>query len=109
MQANIPCYYVLVRTDLPITAQIVQVAHACVTAGHRFAPPDSHHLVLLAMRDESDLRRAAEMLEADAGIAHALFYEPDGALGFTSLCTEPVSGRTRLFLRRFPLWQPPVT
>jgi hypothetical protein len=108
MPADVPRFYVLVRTDLPIAAQMVQVAHACVTAGHRFVLPEYHHLVLLAVRDESDLRQAAEMLEVEAGIRHALFHEPDGDMGFTSLCTEPVSGRPRRFFRRFALWQPPA-
>ncbi|HXT35067.1 MAG TPA: hypothetical protein VN837_05780 [Chloroflexota bacterium] len=108
MPANIPRQYVLVRTDLPVTTQVVQVAHACVTAGHCFALPEYHHLVLLAVRDEWALRQAAEMLEADAGIRHTLFHEPDGDTGFTSLCTEPVSGQACRFFRRFTLWQPPT-
>ncbi len=108
MPADVPRFYVLVRTDLSLAAQMVQVAHACVTAGHRFALPEYHHLVLLAVRDESDLRQAADMLEVDAEIRYALFHEPHGDLGFTSLCTAPVSGRSRRFFRRFTLWQPPA-
>lgn len=98
-------HYVLVRTDLEIVQQIVQVGHACALAASRFGTTDHAHLVLLAVPDE------AALLEADAAIrakGHPtiVYHDPDEG-GHTALCTAltpPSSG-----FARYPLWAAPTT
>jgi len=108
MPDSIARYYVLVREDLPIYMQIIQVAHACVTAGARFGCPDYHHLILLGVPDESGLYRASEAMDS-TGIRHVLFEEPDivdaDEGGRTAICTEPiVDVLTRKMFREFRMW-----
>ncbi len=93
----------LVRADLPIADQIVQVGHACLEAGRRFQPEEGCHLVVLSVSDEIDLQLAVRQAEA-IGIRCASFCEPDDDMGFTAFCTEPVSGYGRHFFRRYNLW-----
>jgi hypothetical protein len=95
---------VLVRTDIPLAGQIVQVGHACVEAGHRFdQPADPCHLVVLSVPTAHHLRAALHRV-GRAGIRCAVFHEPDDQLGDTAACTEPISGAYRRVFRRFPLW-----
>lgn len=93
------------RTDIPIADQLVQVGHACLEAGNRFAQPEaSCHLVLFGVPSEARLLDAAAWLNA-AGIRSVAFFEPDDGLGYTAICTEPVLGSTRRLLKRFQLWR----
>jgi hypothetical protein len=87
----VPGYaYVFVRTDIPIADQLVQVGHACLEAGNRFAQPEGPcHLVLFGVRSEARLLDAAVWLNA-AGIKCVTFFEPDDRLGYTAISTEPV-------------------
>jgi hypothetical protein len=95
---------VLVRTDLPLAAQIVQASHACLEAGSRFPqPPTPSRLVVLAVDSEAALLAAVERGQT-RGIHSYVFYEPDGVPGFTAACSEPISGRARRALNRYPLW-----
>lgn len=114
--------YVLVRSDLPPYAQIVQACHACLEAGREFSLPASLHLVVLSVPDEAALYTGCERLEA-ARTRMRLFYEPDShcladrvtaseagreaQAGYTAACSEPISeaAQKRLF-RRYRLWAP---
>jgi hypothetical protein len=98
---------VLVRTDISLADQVVQVAHVCLEAGYRFGRPagESCPLVLLGVPSEAHLRDAVTWLEA-SGARCATFYEPDDELGWTAACTEPLDHSCRRLLRRFPLWHP---
>ena len=93
----------LVRADLPLADQIVQVGHACLEAGRRFQPEVGCHLVVLSVPDEIDLQLAVQQAEA-IGIHCASFFEPDDGMGFTAFCTEPVSGYHCRLFRRYNLW-----
>ncbi len=93
----------LVRADLPLADQIVQVGHACLEAGRRFQPEEGCHLIVLSVPDEIDLQLADQQAEA-IGIRCASFFEPDDGMGFTAFCTEPVSGHQRRFFRQYNLW-----
>lgn len=96
--------YVLVRTDISLAQQIVQVGHACLEAGRWFVWPDTPcNLVVLSVANVSDLQAAIERIQL-AEVRIALFYEPDHQLGLTAACTEPISGAFRRLFRRFPLW-----
>lgn len=95
----------LVRTDIPLADQIVQVGHVCLEAGHKFDQPEKPcHLVLLAVPSEAHLCSAVAWAEA-AGIRCEAFHEPDDEMGYTAACSEPLEAQCRLLFRRFPLWQ----
>jgi hypothetical protein len=99
--------YVLVRTDLPLADQIVQVGHACLEAGRRFHQPQgAPHLVVLSVRSQAQLRDAVREAEA-MGVRCVLFDEPDDAMGHTAACTGPITGLHRPLFRRFRLWEVP--
>lgn len=92
----------LVRTDIPLADQVVQVGHACLEAGRRFVWQDGTHMVVLAVPDLERLLRALERLDR-AGTRYALFDEPDDQMGFTAACTEPV--QTCPALKGYKLWR----
>ena len=99
--------YVLVRSDMPLADQMVQVGHACLEAGRRFCQPEAvSHLVVLSVRSQAQLRDAAREAEA-MGIRCLVFNEPDDGLGHTAACTEPITGMHRPIFRRFRLWEAP--
>jgi len=72
---------VLVRTDIPLADQIVQVGHACLEAGWQFAPPAAPcHLVVLGVVSEAHLHTVVGDA-ALTGVRCAVFHEPDDGLG----------------------------
>lgn len=95
----------LVRTDLTLPQQIVQVGHVCLEAGRQFKwPTEPCNLVVLAVRSQTEL--VIRVQEAEfAGIRTALFHEPDDNLGATACCTEPLTEMDRRLFRRLPLWR----
>jgi hypothetical protein len=96
----------LVRTDLPLTTQIVQVGHACLEAGFKFSKLDEIiNLVLLDVATEAHLLATFDEISIK-GIQAVMFYEPDNHLGFTAICTEPLDRYFRHEFRAFQLWKP---
>lgn len=96
----------LVRSDLTISQQIVQAAHAAHEAGIRHGNPvDVSSLVLIAVPDEAALRTEFSRIQA-AGITAYLFTEPDMQDAATALCTAPITGDARRLFRRYSLWRP---
>jgi hypothetical protein len=109
---DIPRYYILVRQDLSVAVQLVQVAHAALTAGNRFELPLYHHLVFLGVSGERELVEAHEYLLQNT-IANIAFFDPDSdragtPLGYTAICTEPLVGDRCRVLRRYRLWSNPA-
>lgn len=97
--------YVLVRTDIPLADQIVQVGHACLEAGFKYQKPDEIvNLVVLRIDSEKELLIALEKISVK-GINYALFHEPDDQMGFTAACTEPLDATYRREFHDFPLWK----
>lgn len=98
----------LVRTDMPLEQQLVQVGHACLEAGRQFSwPEEPCNLVVLDVASEKDLQIAVEHAHL-AGIRMAVFCEPDYNLGITAACSEPLNGVHRRVFRRLPLWREPA-
>ncbi len=94
----------LVRTDIPLPQQIVQVGHVCLEAGRRFAwPGRSCNLVVLGIATLADLQNAIDRVTL-AGVRWALFYEPEDGLGLTAACTEPLNTLLRRLFRNYSLW-----
>jgi hypothetical protein len=63
------------------------------------------NLILLSISSEPQLLAVLEKIKARE-IKAAVFYEPVDRLGFTAICTEPLSGLHRREFRSFPLWKP---
>ncbi|MEP7289333.1 MAG: hypothetical protein ABI947_26575 [Chloroflexota bacterium] len=98
----------LVRTDILLAQQVVQVGHACLEAGRQFEWSEGAcNLVVLGAATLPDLQIIIEQASL-AGIRMARFYEPDGDLGLTAVCTEPLTGPIRRVFRRLTLWREPL-
>jgi len=98
--------YTFVRKDLSPEQKIVQIGHACHEAGKRTPDKGISSLVLLAAENEQDLKNIAEELDMK-GIDHYAFFEPDfGPMGYTAICTRPISEKReqRLF-RKWKLYK----
>ncbi len=98
--------YVLVRTDISVEQQLVQVGHAALEAGFRFnAPRETASLIVLAVPDRPALEEASARLSAK-GIEHELFHEPDFGMGHSALATRPLAQKSeRNLMRRYPLYR----
>lgn len=94
--------YLFIRRDLTGPQQIVQGAHAAACAGHKFG--EHSHLICFGIKSQDDLLKASQFLESK-GIRYEMFYEPDYDTGYTSICTEPLTGEQRKPMRRFSLLQ----
>ena len=73
-----PVVYVMVRSDLPVHQQIVQVGHAAFNAGKHFGvglDDDGPNMVVVVAPDEDYLRKVADKVEIKTPIAR--FAEPD--------------------------------
>lgn len=106
--------YVFVRKDIPIFAQAVQAAHACLEAGRLFHDDfgrNTAHIILLKCKDEEQLLRAQRLCGYDDIRCH-MFFEPEmeslgneRTPGFTALATEPLSKNSYLdTFQEFDLW-----
>ena len=103
-----PTAFALVRTDLSLADQIVQLGHACLEAGRRFTwPAEPATLVVCAVDSQTALRDTLEDVRLRA-IEAAAFVEPDRDLGLTAACTGPLDPRHAKGLRRLRLWRPPI-
>lgn len=102
--------HILIRTDLPLAAQMAQTAHAAQEA-MRLNPDASApiHIVILACESESDLLKGAQSLEM-GGLSFHLFYEPHWPRGHTALgcAPQPKTRELKKALARFKLWRAPA-
>ena len=104
--------YVMVRKDLPIWDQIIQVGHACFDAGsayHKLWKPATY-LILFQVENQKELCDWSNVLK-EYGIEYKMFNEPDPALevgdqpmGFTALCTQPLRGKIREIFKDCVMW-----
>jgi hypothetical protein len=92
--------YCFIRKDIPIHAQIIQTAHACLQSE---APKDINSIVLFEAKNEEHLIKTNEYLKS-RGVKTYMFFEPDDDMGYTSLATEPLHGDDRDVCKRFRLW-----
>jgi hypothetical protein len=80
----------------------VQACHASLEASRHFLTADAGHphLVLCAVRSETQLLAAADLL-FQRGLRFSLFREPNRSHEATALATEPIRGAQRQLLDRF--------
>lgn len=96
--------YAITRKDLSTPQQAVQAGHAAIEASRAFLGKDDEHpsLIICTMKNEDQLRRAADDLERQ-GIRLKRFYEPDIGNQLTAFSTEPLTGESRKAMRKFQL------
>lgn len=92
-----------IRTDIPVPNQIVQVGHVCYEAGLKFKARDDTYLVLFQVESEEALKCVEGWLNFNDIETH-MFFEPDDNMGYSALCTQPVSGSLRKIFRRYKLY-----
>ncbi len=98
--------YVLVRTDIPLADQMVQVGHATLEAGGKFTYPPHTHMVLLQVPCQKTLLKHVERLERH-GIASCVYWEPDDDMHHTAACFQPIAGDQRKLFAALNLWGNP--
>ena len=94
-EGKAPVQYVLVRQDLPVYVQMVNVGHACGEAIVT-APISKRTIIrLLHVADEEELLQFRDKLKAK-GFALAVVHEPDPPYNGAAmtLATEPLLERT---------------
>lgn len=96
--------YAITRKDLSFPQQAVQAGHAAIESSRAFLAKDDEHpsLILCTMKNEAQLRHAADDLERQ-GIRLKRFYEPDIGNQLTAFATEPLTGESRKAMRKFQL------
>jgi hypothetical protein len=98
--------YAIIRRDISIEQQLVQVGHAALEAGRsHYAPsePIASFIVLEVPHKEALLDAARKL--SSLGIEHSLFFEPDFGMEHSALASRPVRGKERHIFRRWPLWK----
>jgi hypothetical protein len=100
--------YTFIREDLSPEQKIVQLGHACHEAGKLLSPTEhkeTSNLVLLSAKNEDDLLDIADRIHC-TGIAFSMFHEPDNNMGYSAICTRPVSSaRERAFFQEWNLYR----
>jgi hypothetical protein len=92
--------YCFIRKDIPIHAQIIQTAHACLQSEK---PKTVNSIILFEVKNEEHLIKTNEYLKG-RGIKTYIFFEPDYDTGYTAIATEPLHGEDRTIMSRFRLW-----
>jgi len=97
--------YTFIREDISPEQKIVQIGHACHEAGKRTTDREISSLILLSARDQEDLEDIAMKLDGK-GIEFYMFYEPDNGMGYSAICTQPISDlESRNFFRKWKLFR----
>ena len=99
-----PYSYVIVRKDLPSVYQTVQGTHAAIEQ-FRASEINYHPSVIyVVVKDEKKLKKVANDL-LDQGINFSIFKDPMPEIGdeMTAICTEPLEGEKREFMKKFQL------
>jgi len=107
-----PYVYVIIRRDISIEQQAVQISHASLEAGRALYAADEPiaSVILLQVPDKAGLLAAAARLKR-YDIAFELFFEPDFGMGESALATRPVRGKERHLFKAWELYRhtPAVT
>lgn len=99
-----PYCYVVVRRDLNHRQKAVQGTHAAIEMTKVTPSIQSLHpsVIYVQVRNEKKLKEVmAKLLEMS--IKFCSFVEPDLNNEFTAICTEPLVGEKRAYLKRFQL------
>lgn len=102
-----PYTYVIIRKDISLVQQSVQIGHAALEAGFRFEKPkETSFLIVLEVENQESLKKAAHFL-GERDIDFYMFFEPDNHMGFSAICTRPVyEKREKNLFKRWKLYNP---
>ncbi len=97
--------YTFIRKDISPEQQIVQIGHACYEAGKLFKDTlGISSLILLPAENEQDLKNIARRLDIKS-IDFYMFFEPDFGMGYSAICTRPITdNREQSFFRKWDLF-----
>jgi hypothetical protein len=108
---NNPTVYVMVRIDIPIHQQLIQVGHACFNSGRHFGEgqhDDGPNLVVVIASDEAELSEWAERAEKKIPIqrwSDAEDYGQGESSHMTAFATAPIGrNQGRKLFWNVPLW-----
>lgn len=99
-----PYSYIIVRNDLPNSAKAIQGTHASI---ERFKSKSINYhpsVIYIVVKNENKLKQVIKkLLERDIDIS--IFREPMESFNnsITSVCTEPLEGDKRNYLKKFML------
>jgi len=101
-----PYIYTFIRGDISPEQKIVQLGHATWEAGLRFKNPGQIcSLILLRAEGQTDLLSIARKLD-ERGIEYYMFYEPDNNMGYSAICTRPITDdRERALFGKWELYR----
>lgn len=101
-----PYSYVIVRNDIPKSHQAVQGTHSAIerfkNSNINFHPS----IIYVVVKDEKKLKKViSDLLEL--GVSLSIFREPMEPYNnsITAICTEPLEGKDRDYLKKFMLLQ----
>jgi hypothetical protein len=103
-----PYIYVLIRKDISLEQQLVQVGHAAREAALAF--PAAHDeptasVIVCEVPDREALLAASTRIN-DYGIEHSVFFEPDFGMGESALATRSVMlKKERYLFKKYPLYR----
>lgn len=101
--------YILVRRDIPTSAQIIQVAHAVdrIALRQPFAD-DPANVVLFEVEDENQLLQAYMQLR-ECGLTPSedfeIFYDTAWPKGFNAIASRPMIGEERNIFAEYSLYR----
>ena len=107
-----PYIYVLVRKDISIEQQLVQVGHAAREAALAFPaqPNDPIASVIVCEVPNREALLDASRRLTGYGVEHHVFFEPDFGMGESALATRAVElKKERYLFRKYPLYQAGTT
>lgn len=108
MQSNpSPSQYVFifVRQDISIPQQLVQSNHATISMTSLQPVEGTPNLVLIGVPDVHALELVSGELSFH-DIDHYCWHEPDWDMGFTAICTQPMTKEQKEFLSGYRTWKP---
>lgn len=98
--------YILVRDDLTVAQQGVQVAHAGMLAVSKHGGlQEDTRLVILKVKDQDQLLSYFDMSK-NYGLKAERFYEPDYDIFWSAMSTAPISREEGKIFKKLPLWKP---
>jgi hypothetical protein len=100
-------FYVLLDRTLRLGDLVCQAIHASTEGGKRFLIAEHCNLVLLGVKDHSELLAMSAKLQGE-GVEHFVNYEPDLHDQPTAICTEAVTTEQRKLFLHLKTWRAPA-
>lgn len=98
--------YILVREDLTLAQQGVQLAHAGMLAVSKHGGlKEDTRLIVLKVKDQDHLLEY-ENRSLSEGVNVVKFHEPDYGIGYSALSTAPISRKMGRLFKKLPMWKP---